>query len=299
MGFDVSLANGSATSVRFSGLNDNEQAFVIGQLNNRTCRPQTVNELLGVVGQLLKDNHANWSQVRAGALTGASIGATVGGIPLAVVGGVLGGPLGAGLGFGVGAIAGAGTGAAAGATYVIVSRYRAWVTVLHEKQLERQFYDEVFEPMLKGVRDHRLGKYICAITLEVPSRPAKTPCGHYFEPNELLSWLDEHTTCPSCNGGVSKESLTIDRQAMLDIETAAKKKLQQIIKRTSPDNPKSEEWLFFKEGVDALIADIKERINALDAEEATGLIQKHGRDEALKILREREAAKESQSQAQK
>ncbi|MCB1118871.1 MAG: hypothetical protein KDK65_02825, partial [Chlamydiia bacterium] len=52
-------------------------------------------------------------------------------------------------------------------------------------------------------------------------------------------------------------------------------------------------------GVQALIADIRERINALDAEEATGLIQKHGRDEALKILSEREAAKESQSQAQK
>lgn len=39
---------------------------------------------------------------------------------------------------------------------------------------------------------------ICPITCEIANYPVKTNCGHIFEKEELLKWLEISSTCPLC-----------------------------------------------------------------------------------------------------
>ena len=49
--------------------------------------------------------------------------------------------------------------------------------------------------------------YVCPITTEPPEVPVKTPCGHIFDRDAIVSWVVNNPTCPCCRAPVDENSL--------------------------------------------------------------------------------------------
>jgi len=53
-----------------------------------------------------------------------------------------------------------------------------------------------------------LADFRCSITLETPSDPATTDCGHIFEYTAILNWQFHHDSCPICKEPLFRGNIT-------------------------------------------------------------------------------------------
>jgi hypothetical protein len=48
---------------------------------------------------------------------------------------------------------------------------------------------------------------VCPISLEIMSNPVNTACGHSFENEELISWIQKREFCPVCNQKINEREI--------------------------------------------------------------------------------------------
>ena len=61
---------------------------------------------------------------------------------------------------------------------------------------------------MSAPKDDQESKWNCKICLDELKKPVVTQCGHLFCWNCLYRWLDQHSTCPVCQGGIDKSLIT-------------------------------------------------------------------------------------------
>ncbi len=68
---------------------------------------------------------------------------------------------------------------------------------------------------------------ICPITQDVIKTPYVLDCGHIFEKNEIIEWLNEKKTCPVCRFDISKKhEYNYNSESESESEECEKLKLQ-------------------------------------------------------------------------
>lgn len=57
-------------------------------------------------------------------------------------------------------------------------------------------------------------QFLCSITMEIPSQPVLTRCGHLFELQAINTWFLERHHCPVCRSQINASDLVISQYMM-------------------------------------------------------------------------------------
>lgn len=299
MPIEISTSDG-LLSIESYGLTPEQDAFVERHLKDNTYHARAPMDWVALVQKLISENEENWNLVRNGAREGAFFAAVGGGLLGGTVGAVVAGPPGAGVGFVLGAAGAAPIGAAVGSGLVINKNYSSWVKKAEKEGMLKDFRDLVLTPMIDSQVDSPLGKYICGITLFLPSLQAILPCEHRFHLPELLKALDMKSSCPTCLREFTKRDVKPDHEGMDKINDVTQRKIEEIIKSCDVSNKNHKKWLMFKEGLEAIIQDIKDKKRA-DIKAIFDSVAKEAESygDAIDALSSREVVPEKKAQEKK